>query len=95
MFHGTVTPGQFKIQRTKKIVSIMKNLYSSKFNKANNLFKKLLLFLSVQNLVACHAITLTNYRFKWCSVVINVIFQYLFREYSLLHRYRKFYFKDF
>jgi hypothetical protein len=24
--------------------------------------------------VACHAITVTNYRFTWCSVVINVTF---------------------
>jgi hypothetical protein len=28
--------------------------------------------------VTGHAVTVTNYRFKWCSVVINVIFNTCF-----------------
>jgi hypothetical protein len=28
----------------------------------------------VQYAVACHAITVTNYRFTWCIIVINVMF---------------------
>jgi hypothetical protein len=42
--------------------------------KANNLLEKLILLLSVQSAIACLTITVTNYRFMWCSVVINMTF---------------------
>jgi hypothetical protein len=41
--------------------------------------------------VACHTITVTNYRFMWCSVVINVN---LFWR-SIVCYGGKFYFEDF
>jgi hypothetical protein len=57
----------------------MKNLYNSKLKKITNknLLKKSVLLLSVQYVVTCHAITVTNYRFT-CGVVINVIFNKYF-----------------
>jgi hypothetical protein len=39
--------------------------------------KKLVLLLLVRYAVTCHAITVTNYRFTWCSVVTNVIWSLL------------------
>jgi hypothetical protein len=54
----------------------MKNFYNSKIKKkkANNLLEKLVWLLSVRYAVACHAITVTNYHFTWCTLVLNVIF---------------------
>jgi hypothetical protein len=54
----------------------MKNLYTLKFKKklGNTLLEKLLFLLSLRYAIACHAITVTNYRFTWCNVVINVMF---------------------
>jgi hypothetical protein len=53
----------------------MKNLYNSNKKKlTNNLPEKLVLLLSTQYAISCHAITFTNYHFMWCGVVINVIF---------------------
>jgi hypothetical protein len=54
----------------------MKNVCKSKLKKklANSLLEKLVLLLSVWYAVACHSITVTNYRFTWCTVVINVMF---------------------
>jgi hypothetical protein len=52
----------------------MKNLYNSKLKKeANNLLEKTVLLLTVQYAVTCHAITVINYHFTWCSVMINMI----------------------
>jgi hypothetical protein len=51
----------------------MKNLYNSKLKKVN-LLEKLVLLLLVQNAITCHAITVTNYHFTWCSAMINVMF---------------------
>jgi len=39
----------------------------------NSLLEKLVLLLLIQYSIARHAITVTNYYFMWCSVVINVI----------------------
>jgi hypothetical protein len=73
---------------------IMMNLYNSKsFKKlANSLLRKLVLLLSVQYAVACHAITVTNYCFTWCSVVINVIRNICFG--SIICYIGKFYYED-
>jgi hypothetical protein len=38
------------------------------------MLEKLVLLLSVRYAIACHAITVTNYRITWCIVVINVMF---------------------
>jgi hypothetical protein len=35
--------------------------------------EKLVLFLLVRYAIVCHAITVANYHFAWCSVVINVM----------------------
>jgi hypothetical protein len=32
------------------------------------------MLLSVRYSIACHTITVTNYNFTWCSVVMNVMF---------------------
>jgi hypothetical protein len=47
----------------------MKNLCYS-----DNFLEKLVLFLSMQYAIAYHAITVTNYHFMWCGVMINVMF---------------------
>jgi hypothetical protein len=52
----------------------------------------LVLLLSVRYAVACHAITVTNYRFTWCSVLINVVFNACFG--STICHMGKFYFND-
>jgi hypothetical protein len=54
----------------------MKNLCNSAFflKLAKYLLEKIVLLLSVQYAIACHAITVTNYHFMWCSVVIEVMF---------------------
>jgi hypothetical protein len=44
-------------------------------------------------LLAYHAITVRNYHFTWCSIVINVIFNTCFG--SILCYIGKFYFGDF
>jgi hypothetical protein len=52
-----------------------KNLYNSNLKKiANNLLEKIVLLISVLNAIACDAITVKNYHFMWCSLVINVMF---------------------
>jgi hypothetical protein len=68
----TVKPGEFDIQGTREEVFwIIKNLYNLIFFKlANSLLELLIL---VRYAVACHAITVTNHRFTWCCVVINVM----------------------
>jgi hypothetical protein len=53
----------------------VKNVCNSKLKKiAYNLLEELVLLLSARYLVACYAITVTNYCFTWYSVVINVMF---------------------
>jgi hypothetical protein len=55
----------------------MKNLYNSNFKEeklANSVLEKLVLLLSVQYAISCHAISVTDYNFMWYSVVINVMF---------------------
>jgi hypothetical protein len=42
--------------------------------KANYFLEKLVLLLLVQYAIACHDITVTNYHFMWCSVVITQMF---------------------
>jgi hypothetical protein len=44
-------------------------------------------------MVACHTITVTDYRFTWCSVVMNVIFNTCFV--SVIYHIGKYCFKDF
>jgi hypothetical protein len=34
----------------------------------------LVLLVLVQYEITCHTFTITNYRFMWCSVVINAMF---------------------
>jgi hypothetical protein len=45
-----------------------------KKEKANNVLEKLVLLQSVWYAITCHIISITNYHFTWCSVVINVMF---------------------
>jgi hypothetical protein len=52
---------------------IMKNLCNSNKKTANNLLSKLVLVLSVWYVIASHSITVTNYHFKWCSVIFNTV----------------------
>jgi hypothetical protein len=47
----------------------------------------------VQYVATSHIITVTNYHFTWCTVVINVIFNTCFR--IVICYICKFYFKDF
>jgi hypothetical protein len=75
----------FELRRMSTI-QIFKNNWQTTY------FKNLLL-LSVQKVVACHAITVTNYRFRWCSAVINVICNTCFG--SVICYTSKFYFEDF
>jgi len=56
------------------------------------MFKTLVLILSVRYMVAYHAITVTNYHFKWSSVVINVMFNTRFG--SIICYIGTFYFED-
>jgi hypothetical protein len=72
----------------------MKTPYNPKFilKMANNLLKKLVLLLSVLYAVACHAITVTNYCFTWCSVVIKAILNTCFG--SIICYIGKFYFEN-
>jgi hypothetical protein len=57
----------FELRKTSIIKNFLKAL-------ANNLLEKLVLLLSVQYVIACHVITVTNYHLTWYSVVINEIF---------------------
>jgi hypothetical protein len=43
---------------------------------SNNLLEKLVLFLSVRHVVACHAITVTKHCFTWCSEVMWFLIQW-------------------
>jgi hypothetical protein len=55
--------------------------------------KKLVLLLLVRYVVTHHVITVTNYHFTWCSVVMNVIFNTCVG--SIICYIGKFYFEDF
>jgi hypothetical protein len=71
---NTVKPGKFK---THGIIffNCDKHLqFKIKKKLANNLLEKLVLLLLVWYAIACHAITVTNLHFTWCSVVINLMF---------------------
>jgi hypothetical protein len=61
----------------KKVFRITKNLYNSIKKKANSLLEKLVFLLLVSYAIACHAITVTNWHFTQCSVVINLMFNML------------------
>jgi hypothetical protein len=76
----------FKLWRTS-IIQIKKKTFT------NSLLKKLVLLLLVWYAVSCHTITVTNYHFMWCSIVINVIFSTCFG--SIICYIGKFYFEDF
>jgi hypothetical protein len=41
---------------------------------ANSLLKQLVLLLSVLRVIACCAIAVTNFCFRWCNVLINEMF---------------------
>jgi hypothetical protein len=56
----------FKLWRT--------SIFIFKKKVGNSLLEKLVLLLSVQYAIPCHAITVTKYHFVWYSVVINVSF---------------------
>jgi hypothetical protein len=59
----------------KKVFWMMKNLNNSiLLNQLTISLKKLVLLLLVWYAITCHVITVTNYHFTWCSVVINVMF---------------------
>jgi hypothetical protein len=72
----------------------MKNLCNSNLLKklASSLLKELVLLLLLKYAVTCRAITVKNYHFIWCTVVINVIFNPCFG--SIICHISKFYFKD-
>jgi hypothetical protein len=70
----------------------MKNLYNSNKKLVKNSLKKLTLLLLVLYVVVCHAITVTNYYYIWCSVMINEIFSTCFG--SIICFIGKFYFKN-
>jgi hypothetical protein len=69
----------------------MKNLYNSHEKIVNLLIKFVLILLLYA--VTCHATTVTNCHFMWCSVVINVICNTYFSSISCY--IGKFYFEVF